>query len=187
MSKPAIEHVEISAGAWQLRPPHPREAEDALAMLHDPLTRRWNDAPKVVDLATARAWCESGADWSDGTHATFSVLDATTGRLAGTISLWQIDLQESRSAWVGYRTAPWARGCGVATAALLAVTGWAFGGLGVERISLPHTVGNEASCRVAEKAGYVLEGIMRGAWREPDGTRLDDHLHARLSTDPYPT
>ena len=21
---------------------------------------------------------------------------------------------------------------------------------------------------------------MRGAWREPDGTRLDDHLHARL-------
>jgi len=27
---------------------------------------------------------------------------------------------------------------------------------------------------------------MRGAWREPDGTRLDHHLHARLSTDPYP-
>ena len=104
----------------------------------------------------------------------------------GTISLWQIDLQESRSAWVGYRTAPWARGCGVATAALLAVTGWAFGGLGVERISLPHTVGNDASCRVAAKAGYVLEGVMRGAWREPDGTRLDDHLHARLTIDPYP-
>jgi RimJ/RimL family protein N-acetyltransferase len=181
-----IEHVEIAAGTWQLRPPHPREAADALAMLADPLTRRWNDAERVVDLDTAREWCERGADWSDGTHATFSVLDATTGRLAGNVSLWQIDLEKSRSAWVGYRTAPWARGRGVATTALLAVTGWAFGGLGVERISLPHTVGNDASCRVAEKAGYLLEGVMRGAWREPDGTRLDEHLHARLASDTWP-
>jgi RimJ/RimL family protein N-acetyltransferase len=183
---PAIEHVEIAAGAWQLRPPHPREAEDALAMLADPLTRQWNDAEDVVDLATAREWCERGADWSDGRHATFSVLDATTGRLAGNVSLWQIDLERTRSAWVGYRTAPWARGQGVATTALLALTGWAFGAVGIERISLPHTVGNDASCRVAEKAGYRLEGVMRGAWREPDGTRLDDHLHARLNTDPSP-
>ena len=53
----------------------------------------------------------------------------------------------------------------MATTALLAVTGWAFGELGIERISLPHTVGNDASCRVAEKAGYLLEGVMRGAWR----------------------
>jgi len=181
-----IEHVEIAAGAWQLRPPHPREAEDALAMIADPLTRQWNDASDVVDLTTAREWCERGADWSDGAHATFSVLDATTGRLAGNISLWQIDLEKSMSAWVGYRTAPWARGRGVATTALLAVTGWAFGSLGIERISLPHTVGNDASCRVAENAGFVLEGVMRGAWREPDGTRLDDHLHARLASDDPP-
>jgi RimJ/RimL family protein N-acetyltransferase len=181
-----VEPVEIAAGAWQLRPPHPREAEEALEMLTDPLTRQWNDAPRVVDLDTARQWCVDGADWSQGAHATFSVLEATTGRLAGNISLWRIDLEESMSAWVGYRTAPWARGRGVATTALLAVTGWAFDGLGIERISLPHTVGNDASCRVAEKAGYRLEGVMRGAWREPDGTRLDDHLHARLSADPYP-
>lgn len=181
-----IEHVEIAAGSWQLRPPRREEAADALAMLADPLTRQWNDAPDVVDLASAREWCVRGADWSDGSHATFSVLDATTGRLAGNVSLWQVDLARSMSAGIGYRTAPWARGRGVATTAVLAVTRWAFGALGVERISLPHTVGNEASCRVAEKAGYRLEGVLRGAWREPDGTRLDDHLHARLATDEPP-
>jgi RimJ/RimL family protein N-acetyltransferase len=185
-TSPAIEHVEIAAGAWQLRPPHPREADDALAMLQDPLTLRWNAAPGVTDPATAREWCERLADWSDGTHATFSVLDAVTGRLVGNVSLWRIDMEHSRSAAVGYRTAPWARGRGVATTALIAMTGWAFGSLGVERIELPHTVGNDASCRVAEKAGYRFEGVMRGAWREADGTRLDDHLHARLATDPYP-
>ena len=78
---------------------------------------RWNPAPTVVDLASARDWCERGADWSDGTHATFSVLDATSGRLLGNVSLWEVDLAENQDASIGYRTAPWARGHGVATAA----------------------------------------------------------------------
>jgi RimJ/RimL family protein N-acetyltransferase len=182
-----IEHVEIAAGAWQLRPPAADEAADALAMLLDPLTVRWNAAPSVVDLATARAWCERGADWSDGTHATFSVLDATTGRLAGNVSLWRVDLHDQRSAAIGYRTAPWSRSRGVATAGVGAVTRWAFGALGVERIELPHAVDNLASCRVAEKCGYLPEGVLRGAFREPDGRRDDEHLHARLASDPDPS
>jgi RimJ/RimL family protein N-acetyltransferase len=182
-----IEDVEIAAGAWQLRPPSIAEAQDALAMLLDPLTVRWNAAPSVVDLATARAWCERGADWSDGTHATFSVLDATTGRLAGNVSLWRVDLHDQRSAAIGYRTAPWARGRGVATAGVGAVTRWAFGALGVERIELPHAVDNLASCRVAEKCGYLPEGVLRGAFRKPDGRRDDEHLHARLASDPDPS
>lgn len=178
-----IEPVEIAAGAWQLRPPSTGEAEDALAMLQDPQTARWNPAPRVVDLETARAWCASGADWSDGTHATFSVLEATTGRLAGNVSLWRVDLTDQRSAAIGYRTAPWARGRGVATTAVGAVTGWALGALGIERIELPHAVLNPASCRVAEKSGYLLEGVLRQAFRAEDGTRYDEHLHARLAID----
>jgi RimJ/RimL family protein N-acetyltransferase len=178
-----IEAVEIAAGAWQLRPPSAEEAADALAMLQDPLTVKWNAAPLVVDLATAREWCERGADWSDGRHATFSVLDATTGRLAGNVSLWSVDRDEQRSASIGYRTAPWARGRGVATAAVGAVTRWAFGALGLERIELPHAIDNAASCRVAEKCGYPAEGVLRGAYRTDDGSRHDEHLHARLATD----
>lgn len=182
MNPAGIEHVEIAAGAWQLRPPSPDEAVDAMAMLVDPLTVRFNPAPTVVDLASARAWCERGADWTVGRHATFSVLDATTGRLAGNVSLWEIDL-ERRVAAVGYRTAPWARGRGVATAALGAAARWAFGALEIERISLPHDLDNLASCRVAEKAGFRAEGTLRGAYRADDGTRHDEHLHARLATD----
>ena len=180
-----IEQVEIAAGAWQLRPPSADEAVDALAMLHDPLNLRYNDAPTVVDLETARAWCVSGADWSDGTHATFSVLDATTGRLAGNISMHRID-QRRHEASVGYRTAPWARGQGLATTALGAVTRWGFGALAIERVELLHTPGNDASCRVAVKVGYVVEGTRRGGYRKDDGTRSDEHAHSRLSTDPQP-
>ena len=176
-----IEHVEIAAGGWQLRPPSPGEAADVLAMLTDPLTVRFNAAPSVVDLDSARSWCERGADWSDGSHATFSVLEATTGRYAGNVSLWRVDLADQRTAAIGYRTAPWARGRGVATAGVGAVTRWAFGSLGIERIELPHAMDNLASCRVAEKCGYQAEGVLRGAYRAPDGTRDDEHLHARLS------
>lgn len=179
-----IELVEIAAGPWQLRPPAATEAADALAMLHDPDTARWNPAPRVVDLGSAREWCERGGDWSDGTHATFSVLEATTGRYAGNVSLWRVDLTDQRSAAIGYRTAPWARGGGVATAGVGAVTRWAIGALGIERIELPHAVLNPASCRVAEKTGYLLEGVLRQAFRAEDGTRYDEHLHARLATDP---
>jgi RimJ/RimL family protein N-acetyltransferase len=180
-----IEHVEIAAGAWQLRPPSADEAADALAMLQDQLTVRFNPAGQVVDLVTARAWCESCADWSDGSHATFSVLDATTGRLAGNVSLWEVDLDQ-RVAAVGYRTAPWARGQGVATTAVAAVARWAFGGLGIERISLPHDLENLASCRVADKAGFRAEGTLRSAYIGADGARHDEHVHGRLATDPEP-
>jgi RimJ/RimL family protein N-acetyltransferase len=123
------------------------------------------------------------ADWSDGSHATFTVHDATTARLLGNVSLWRVDLADQRTAAIGYRTAPWARGRGVATIAVRAVSGWAFGALGIERIELPHAVANPASCRVAEKAGFRLEGTMRAAFRAEDGTRHDEHLHARLAGD----
>ncbi len=180
-----IEPVEIAAGAWQLRPPSASEATDALAMLQDPLTLRFNPAPRVVDLDTARAWCVSGADWSDGRHASFSVLAATTGRLVGNVSLWDMDLTAHEAA-IGYRTAPWARAQGVATSAVAAVARWAFGALAIERITLPHDPENLASCRVAEKAGFRAEGTLRGAYRADDGTRHDEHVHGRLASDPEP-
>lgn len=178
----AIDHVEIAAGSLQLRPPGPRDAEDALLLLTDPDVALWNPGPDRLDLDEARAWCERGADWSDGTHATFSVLDATSGRLLGNVSLHKID-HVGGDAEIGYRVAPWARGRGVATDAVAAVARWAFGALGLVRIELGHAVANPASCRVAEKAGFRLEGTLRQAFVYGDGQRYDEHLHARLATD----
>jgi RimJ/RimL family protein N-acetyltransferase len=64
-----------------------------------------------------------------------------------------------------------------------AVTVWAFISLALQRVQLFHAVGNEASCRVAEKAGYALEGRLRSATIYGDGLRHDDHLHARLAAE----
>ena len=180
-----VEPVELRAadGALRLRPPRPQEAAAALAMLTDPDVAQWNAAPLVVDLPSARAWCERGADWASGGHATFSILDAATGEYAGNISVFELDLEQSVAS-VGYRVAPAQRGRGVAAAALAAVRDWVFADVGIVRLQLFHAVPNVASCRVAERGGFLLEGVLRSASIFGDGERYDEHLHARLVTDP---
>jgi RimJ/RimL family protein N-acetyltransferase len=184
VSDKGLAHVEFAAGDLWLRPPAPGEAADALAMLHDPQVAIWNPAPSVVDEASAAAWLARGADWTPGDHATLSVL-GPDGRYAGVVSLHHVDRYQA-TADIGYRVAPWARGRGVATTAVRAVTDWAFAELSLVRIQIFHGVGNPGSCRVAEKAGYALEGVLRSATLYGDGRRHDDHVHARLAADPSP-
>ena len=165
-----------------LREPRVEDAADALVMLQDPLVARWNPAPDVIDLGTAAAWCASGADWSSGTHATWHGVEPGTGRLIVNVSLFVIDA-DHRAAKVGYRVVPWQRGRGYATEALRAITTWAFDDLHLERIQLEHSVPNVASCHVAQRSGYRLEGTLRAAFRSTDGERHDDHVHGRLAAD----
>jgi RimJ/RimL family protein N-acetyltransferase len=61
------------------------------------------------------------------------------------------------------------------------VSRWAFA-FGLHRIEVHHSTRNPASCRVAERAGYPLEGTKRSQALHTDGWH-DMHLHARLATD----
>lgn len=83
------------------------------------------------------------------------------------------------SADVRYWVVAHARGRGVASGALCVLTGWALSDLGLHRVELEHSRKNAASCRVAEKAGYLLEGTLRCRVLHEDGWH-DMHLHAHL-------
>jgi RimJ/RimL family protein N-acetyltransferase len=74
----------------------------------------------------------------------------------------------------------------VAGRALGAVAAFAYSDLDVVRLELYHAVDNAASCRVADKAGFRLEGTLRQSYRYSDGDLHDEHLHARLCTDAGP-
>lgn len=181
---PPIDAIEIVAGRYQLRPPSAREAADLYAMADDPAILRWNtQIGGLADETAARQWCERMADWGAGTHATLAILDATDGKLLGTVVLHHID-PVRQSAEVGYTIAPWARGRGVASAAVKSVCDWGYGALDLIRIALLHSTSNPASCRVAEKSGFALEGVTRSSYRYADGELHDEHLHARLRSDP---
>ncbi|MBW8820072.1 MAG: GNAT family N-acetyltransferase, partial [Streptomyces sp.] len=74
------------------------------------------------------------------------------------------------------------RGRGVAARATVVLSRWALDDIGFNRLELMHAVRNEASCRVATKTGFVLEGTKRSAVLHPDGWH-DMHLHARVRGD----
>ncbi|MGW5671216.1 GNAT family N-acetyltransferase [Micromonospora sp. NPDC003776] len=175
-----MEKLELIAPGLLLRPWRDGDAPAVLVELADSEIARWN-AQGVTDLARALAWVRSRADWSSGTHISLAIADEADETLLGSVSLHQI---QDGDAAIGYWTAAAARGRGVASRAVGAVTRWGFGKLGLHRVQLWHAVENEASCRVAERSGYRLEGVLRESHRYGDGRRHDEHLHARLATDP---
>jgi RimJ/RimL family protein N-acetyltransferase len=77
------------------------------------------------------------------------------GALLGAIGFRPFDW-DRRSAVAGYWVASWARGRGVATRALRLGTTWALETIGLVTVELDTMIGNVASERVAEKAGFHL-------------------------------
>ncbi|GAB2863949.1 hypothetical protein GCM10022221_74990 [Actinocorallia aurea] len=146
----AIEHTEITAGLWHLRPPREAEAADLLALAADPDTARWS-APLPETAEGAAAWLRTQAEW-DG-RVTFSILESSTERWAGHVGV--AGLADGEPV-VLCRVAPWARGRGAATTAIRCVTGWATAMLAPPRLALAHDPADLAACRVAAKTGYAL-------------------------------
>jgi len=175
-----VEPIEISVPGLLLRPWRPADAAEVMRALRDPAIAQWNPSPGGADLSGARTWVERRGDWSGGDHASFAVTDPATGTLLGSVSLHRT---HDTDASIGYWTVAPARGRGIASRAVATATGWAFNQLGLQRVELCHAVANPASCRVAERAGYPLEGTLRQSHRYGDGRRYDEHIHGRLATD----
>ena len=100
--------------------------------------------------------------WRSGTNATFGIhVDGIDGVVGGIGVRFLSDLDDG-CAEIGYWVAAEARGRGVATAATRAAARWAFGAVPeLARIQLRADVENVASNRVAEKAGFTREGVLR--------------------------
>jgi RimJ/RimL family protein N-acetyltransferase len=171
--------VPVEAQGLLLRGFEPTDAPDLLAAFADEDIARWNPGPEGDEAAAE--FVAGRNDW-DGTHASWAAA-GTSGRLIGSVSLHKIDPDQA-DAEIGYWIAPWARRRGLGTRAVLAATGFAFAELGLHRVYLYHAVENPGSCGVASAAGFVHEGTLRQSYRYPDGDYHDEHLHARLSSDP---
>ncbi|MEU5938111.1 GNAT family N-acetyltransferase [Micromonospora sp. NPDC047548] len=171
--------VELTATGLLLRPWRAEDAPAVLTALCESAVEQWNPQG-VRDEAGAREWLRRRADRTAVGQLSLAVTDAAEGTLLGGASLFQI---HDGNASIGYWTAAPARGRGVASRAVTALTAWAFTDLELHRIELCHAVANPASCRVAARAGYPDEGTLRESHRYGDGRRYDEHLHARLATD----
>ena len=185
MVEPPVIPVVIPVGRWLLDAPVPSDADDVGAALDDPDIAVWNPSASSSDPRHERAlrWIADRAGWADD-HASWVVRSAE-GRVVGAVSLHHLD-HGMLTAEIGYWLTPEARGLGVGSATVDAATRFAFGTLGMQRVELFHAVENRASCRLAERCGYLLEGTSRQSFVYGDGLRHDEHLHARLAADAWP-
>lgn len=70
----------------------------------------------------------------------------------------------------------------MATTAVRLVSGWAFEKLGINRLNLITAPENLASQRVAERAGFTREGLLR-AWMPTSDGRRDSVMFSLLPDD----
>jgi RimJ/RimL family protein N-acetyltransferase len=118
---------------------------------------------------------------AEGVREGFAVEDED-GRPLGLAVAPRIE-RDARTAELGYVVLAEERGRGIATEALSLLTEWAFAELDAVRLELMISVENEASKRVAERCGYVLEGVLRSVYVKP-GRWEDTEVWSRLATDP---
>ena len=168
--------------AIDLVPFGPEHLDELKPMLEDPDVRRHTFVPDPPQAGFARRWLDRyEAGRRDGTREGFAVVDGD-GTLLGLALAPRIE-EEARTVELGYLVAPEARGRGIATEALRLLTEWAFRELAAERIELKIAAENPASQRVAERCGYVREGVLRSTYFK-NGLRQDTEIWSRLPSDP---
>jgi len=161
-----------SDGVVALRRWSEADAEELVACLDgDPEIGRWLDQiPQPYRLSDARAFMARTGE------ATYAVVDDASGRVLGGIGLrWIEDVAE-----IGYWARADARGGGATTRALVLLARLAFDD-GAARVQLRADVENAASRRVAEKAGFTAEGVLRNVhWNPRLGRRQSWVMYSLL-------
>src|SRR5205085_384676 len=153
-----------------LRPWRDDDLPGIVAACQDPEISRWTRVPWPYGESDARQYLLQRFDaLHTGTAAPFAIVDAgQDSRLLGSISLMSLDWLQRRGE-VGYWLAREARGLGHATRAVRLVCHWGMTALGLERIDLLAATANHASQRVAERAGFTREGILRSYMQTREG------------------
>ena len=186
MTEAPITPVILRFGPYRLDGVRDSDIDAVAAALTDPDVAQWNPGPSRPGTPAherARLWVVERATWT-ADHASWGIRDIDDV-LIGQVSIHQIDAQ-MHAADIGYWMTPAGRGRGIATAAVDTATRFGFEVLGLARLQLFHALDNPASCRVAIKCGYLVEGTTRQSFVYGDGLRHDEHIHARLLTDPPP-
>jgi RimJ/RimL family protein N-acetyltransferase len=177
--------VFVLAAGLELRPWTPDDAEVLAAASADPDVQHWN---RLGHLSPGGARERIGR-WEqrrqDEKAAIWAVAEPGGGAAVGLIGLGDIDLAGGSAEFL-YWLLPSGRGRGAMVDAVARISRWALDDLGLHRLRITHSVANEASCRVAQKAGFALEGTMRSALLHADGWH-DEHLHARVQGDAWPS
>jgi RimJ/RimL family protein N-acetyltransferase len=157
-------------GPTALRSWRDSDVRGLVAACQDAEIARWIRIPQPYGEGDARAYLLTRYDHLHvGTAAPFAIVPGEDrDRVLGSISLMRL-AWEHRRGEVGYWLAREARGHGHTTRAVSLICDWGFRTLGLERIDLFAATANVRSQRVAERAGFTREAVLRAYLRGRDG------------------
>ncbi|MBO4210150.1 GNAT family N-acetyltransferase [Micromonospora echinofusca] len=154
----------VSTPRTEVRPLLPEDAKTVDGIFADRQTRRWLPVREETGQIDGAAWCTDLArqrrDSGDGDH--YAVLRREDDRLVGCLWTRRTDWG-ARVTEVSYVIAAEARGFGLAAEAVDALAIALILEHDFQRVELRVAPGNLASRRVAEKAGFSYEGLLRNA------------------------
>jgi RimJ/RimL family protein N-acetyltransferase len=164
-----------------LRPLREEDAPAIVECCNDEMTQRFAiSVPSPYGIEDALDFVRGAREWElAGTKVVRAIADPETDEWLGTV-----DVRLGERPSIGYMVSPRARGRGIATRALAEHARWAIRHFGIERLELTTDPANVASQRVAEKAGFVREGVLRDyLTSRRDGRRRDSVVFSLLPSD----
>jgi RimJ/RimL family protein N-acetyltransferase len=167
----------IRDGRLVLRLPGEADLDGIAPALADPELREAGNLPDLSREELGQMLPYLPEMVASGRLLPLVVADAESGDVLGGATLHHLDAERG-IVDIGYWLHAHARGRGIATWTARALAAHAFA-LGVERVAAYVNVGNHASERVLERAGFTREGVVRSL-PKPDGTRVDKTLWSLL-------
>jgi len=177
---PPLSDGRVTLRGWRLS-----DVPQIVAMCSEPDVIRFTSVPVPYDADDARLWLDlHPARLAAGDGAAFAITEGGDELPVGSIGVRV--MHDQGIAETGYHVVEARRGRGLATAALRLIARWTFAELPVARLQLTTHLDNPGSQRVAEKAGFTREGVLR-AWADQRGERPDLVMWSLLPGDPIPS
>jgi len=167
----------VTDGVVLLRMPTADDIDELEPAFADPELREAGNLPEMTREEMRVGLAQLPAMAASGRILALIAVDAQDGGLAGGGTLHHLDAERA-IVEIGYWVLPRARRRGVATRTARLLAEHAFG-LGIERVAAYVNVGNVASERVLERAGFRREGVVR-SMPVPSGRRVDKTLFSLL-------
>jgi RimJ/RimL family protein N-acetyltransferase len=169
-----------------LRSPMPGDGQ----VVHEAIVESWESLRRWMPWARERPTLEQSEEVARRARANFIartdlpvalfLRDGTT--YVGGSGLHRFDWSVPRFE-IGYWVRRSFEGHGYVTEAVKTLTHFAFTALAAERVEIHCSHRNERSQRVAERAGYVLEGRLRNHGREVGGELRDTLIYSLVRSD----
>jgi ribosomal-protein-serine acetyltransferase len=134
-----------------------------------------NELPSLADTEAFGRQAQS--EFQSRVGLTYQLRGRSDNRLPGMTGFHDIDWSVPRVE-IGYWLRTTCGGRGYATEAVERLTKFAFDELGAQRVAITMDDLNQRSWRVAERAGFRLEGLLRNEARNPFGELRNTRVYA---------